>query len=125
MIYLDSAATSMLKPPSVKREFIEAMVNMSSPGRGSHPWAMKASSAVYECRENIAKLFNVEKPENVVFTFNATHSLNIAINSLVTKGTKVLVSPYEHNSVIRPLKAAGAEICIIRDELFDNDSFLE
>ena len=52
MIYLDSAATSMLKPPSVKREMIEAMVNMSSPGRGSHPWAMKASSVVYDCREN-------------------------------------------------------------------------
>ena len=125
MIYLDSAATSILKPPSVKRELIEAMVNMSSPGRGNHPWAMKASEAVYDCRENIAKLFNADKPENVVFTFNATHSLNIAINSLVTKGTKVLVSPYEHNSVMRPLRAAGAEIRVIRTELFDNETFLD
>ncbi len=124
MIYLDSAATSILKPPGVKRAMIEAMLTMSSPGRGSHPWAQRAASAVYDCRENLARLFNALKVENVVFTFNATHALNIAINSVVKKGTRVVVSGYEHNSVMRPLRALGADIRVIKGRLFQPEEFL-
>ncbi len=124
MIYLDSAATSLLKPHTVKKAILEAMDSLSSPGRGSHPWAQRAASVVYDCRENIARLFNVKKPENIVFTFNATQGLNIAINSVVSKGQHVLVSAYEHNSVMRPLRAAGAEIKVIQGKLFSPDEFL-
>jgi len=124
VIYLDSAATSLLKPPGVKNAMIDAMLTMSRPGRGSHPWAQRAAAAVYDCRENLARLFNVDKTENVVFTFNATHSLNIAINSAVKKGSRVLVSGYEHNSVMRPLRAIGAEIRMIRGNLFQPEEFL-
>ncbi len=125
MIYLDSAATSLLKPESVKNAVIRAMTTMASPGRGSHGFAMRASEIVFECRENIARLCDVEDVEKVVFTFNATHSLNIAINSLVGKGTRVLTSGYEHNSVMRPLRACGAEIKVIDTPLFDSEAFLE
>lgn len=125
MIYLDSAATSLLKPPAVQQAMIKAMTTMASPGRGSHGFAMRAAEKVYECRENLAKLCSVENVENVVFTFNATHSLNIAINSLVGKGTRVLVSGYEHNSVMRPLRACGAEIISVGTSLFDAGAFLE
>ncbi len=125
MIYLDSAATSLLKPESVKNAVIRAITSMSSPGRGSHAFAMRASETIFECRENVGKLCSYENVENVVFTFNATHALNIAINSLVGKGTKVLCSAYEHNSVMRPLRAQGAEIKIIDTPLFEPDSFLE
>lgn len=125
MIYLDSAATSLLKPRSVHRAVWRAMEEMSSPGRGSHAYAMRAADKVFECRENLARLFGAEKVENVVFTFNATHGLNIAVGSLVKKGSRVLVSPYEHNSVMRPLRAAGAEIRIIDAPLFEPGKFLE
>lgn len=125
MIYLDSAATSLLKPPAVGRAVLSAMSTMSSPGRGSHIWAQRASEIVYDCRENIARLFNVDSVEKIVFTFNATHALNIAINTMVEKGTKVLVSSYEHNSVMRPLRAKGAEIRQINSPLFSSDEFLE
>ena len=37
MIYLDSAATTFQKPPSVAAAMAEAMATMSSPGRGGHP----------------------------------------------------------------------------------------
>ncbi len=125
MIYLDSAATSLLKPESVKNAVIRAMSGMASPGRGSHAYAMRAADMVYECRENIARLCGVENIENVVFTFNATHSLNIAINSLVGRGTRVLVSGYEHNSVMRPLRALGADIKLIDTALFEPGLFME
>ena len=125
MIYLDSAATSLQKPEGVQYAVISAMNNLASPGRGSHGAAMRASDECFACREAIAKLFNVSQPENVVFTFNATHSLNIAIRSLVSRGDTVLVSGYEHNSVTRPLNAIGAEIIAVKTPLFDTKAFLE
>lgn len=124
MIYLDSAATSLLKPDEVQYAVIDAMNNMASPGRGAHPAAMRAAETCYECRENLARLFSVPEPEQVVFTFNATHALNIAIRSLVRPGARVLVSGYEHNSVTRPLAALGAETTFVRTPLFEPEAFL-
>ena len=89
MIYLDSAATSLLKPPSVARATAMAVRTMASPGRGGHSAAMCAADTVFACREAAAELFHVPEPERVVFTMNATHALNIAIHSLVPPGDPV------------------------------------
>lgn len=111
MIYLDNAATTLKKPEAVSRALNRAMLTCGSPGRGGHAYAMRAAEVTFQCRERAAKLFSVDDPENVVFTFNATHGLNIAINSVVAApGMRVLVTGYEHNSVIRPLTALGANI---------------
>lgn len=112
MIYLDSAATTIKKPAAVINAMLRAMENASSPGRGGHSFAMRAAGIVYDARELAARLFNVPDPENVVFTFNATHGLNIAINSLLNEGGSALVSGWEHNSVYRPLKAKKADISV-------------
>ena len=119
MIYLDSAATSLLKPSTVEHELIKALRSFASPGRGGHRPSLGAASIVYDCREAAAELFNVDNPERIVFTFNATHALNIAINSLAAPGSTVLVSGFEHNSVTRPLKALGADIVRCGTTLFD------
>ena len=103
MIYLDSAATSFQKPPAVAAAMLEALDTMSSPGRGGHPAAMRAAEAAFDCRSELAALFHLQNPEQVVFTMNATHGLNIAIKSLVPHGGRVVVSGYEHNAVTRPL----------------------
>lgn len=107
MIYLDSAATTMQKPPAVSRAVQYAAGHMASPGRGGHRPAMLAASTVFSCRQAVAELFGVSDPEQVVFTFNATHGLNIAIKSLVKPGDTVLISGYEHNAVTRPLHTIG------------------
>ena len=125
MIYLDSAATSLYKPETVQAAVIDAINNMASPGRGTHAPAMRAAQCCYDCREKLARLFHMTEPEHVVFTFNATHALNIAISSLVRPGMRVLISGYEHNSVTRPLTALGAEIIVIDTPLFDADAFLK
>lgn len=122
MIYLDSAATSFLKPESVKYAMLRAIDGMASPGRGSYPAAMKAADQVYECRELACRLFHFDKPENVAFTMNATHALNIAIRSCVKAGDRVLISGYEHNSVTRPLNAIGALVTVAEAPLFDSDA---
>ena len=125
MIYLDSAATSLQKPPRVAAAMVHAMRTMASPGRGGHRPAMLAADIALDCREAVARMFGVPRPENVVFTLNATHALNIAIKSLVTAGDKVVISGYEHNSVTRPLRALGAEVVTAASPLFDADAALE
>ena len=125
MIYLDSAATSLVKPASVGRAMLRAMEDCASPGRGGHRPAMRAAELVYRARERAASLFHVPDPEHVVFTMNATHGLNLAIRSLGGPGTRVLVSGYEHNSVTRPLALIGAEILVADSPLFDRAAALE
>ena len=118
MIYLDNGATSFPKPPSVHRAVAQAMARCANPGRGGHAPAMAAAETVYRCRERAAKLFSC-LPEQVAFTMNCTHGLNIAINSLVRPGDPVVVSGFEHNAVIRPLHALDARITAAGRRLFD------
>ena len=119
MIYLDNAATTLVKPASVGREMLSAMRLCASPGRGGHSAAMRAAETVYRCRDKAAAFFSVPDPEQVVFTMNATHGLNIAIASLVRPGMQVLISGYEHNAVTRPLAAYGAKLRVVASPLFD------
>ena len=125
MIYLDNAATTMIKPEAVGRAMTDAMRRAASPGRGGHVPAMTAAEIVFRCRESASELFNVPEPERIVFTMNATHALNIAIRSLVHNGTRVLVSGYEHNSVTRPLAQLGADIAVASSAPFDRDGILK
>ena len=125
MIYLDSAATSFQKPVSVGRAMGRALTAMSSPGRGGYEAALLASDTLLECRLALQRLFHVPEPENVVFTLNATHALNIAIRSLVPPGGRAVISGWEHNAVTRPLHALGAEVRAARGRLFDDAAFLE
>ena len=125
MIYLDSAATTFRKPPTVAPAVKRAMETMSSPGRGGYPAAMRAAETVFDCRMELAELFGVGNPERVIFTMNATHGLNIAIKSLVGKGDRVVISGYEHNAVTRPLLAVGANLAVAKAPLFHSDAVLE
>lgn len=123
MIYLDSAATTLQKPSAVARRTAAAMGSCGSVGRGGHPAAMAAADAVYQCRELAGRLFEAE-PEQVAFTMNATHGLNIAVKSLVSPGGSVVISGFEHNAVVRPLYALGAQVQIAGRRLFDPEDTL-
>ena len=105
MMYFDSGATTLEKPAAVRAAMARAVNTLSSPGRGSYRATAMAEETDYLCRTTAAKLFGVSEPENVVFTHNATHGLNIAINTLVKPGSRVVISGYEHNAVTRPLHA--------------------
>lgn len=126
MIYLDSAATTLQKPPAVSAACVSAMGRMASPGRGGHRPAMLAAETVLACREQAARMFGVGKPEQVVLTFNATHGLNIAIKTLVKPGSHVLISGYEHNAVTKPLTAIkGVRVRVAEGPLFCPDILLQ
>ena len=118
MIYLDNAATTFPKPPSVYESVMRAMtVYGANPGRGSHKMAIEGARIMYETRELLADLFNLDDPMKVIFTFNATDSLNIAIKGLLNSGDHLVTTEMEHNSVLRPIKElekSGVENAIVK-----------
>ncbi len=103
MTYFDNAATTMHKPASVMRAIREcAEYYGANPGRSGHRLSMQTAKKVFECREQAAQLLDAE-PDNVVFTQNCTQALNIAIKGALTRGSHVIISDLEHNSVFRPV----------------------
>lgn len=124
MIYLDNGATSFHKPESVHKAVAHAMRHCANPGRGGYDAAKQAAETVYRCRESAAKLFGCTE-EQVVFTSNGTHGLNIAIRTLVKSGSRVVISGFEHNAVVRPLHLLGAQITVAGRRLFDWQELLE
>ena len=120
MIYFDAAATTLQKPPQVARASAWAIQCCASPGRGDHLSTRMAESVLFRCREEVSELFETKGPEQVVFCMNATHALNIAIRSLVTPGSRVAVSCWEHNAVTRTLDSIpGVEVMVVQAPVFD------
>ena len=103
MMYLDNAATTMVKPQSVIDAVTRAMTSFGGVGRGVHPASLNAAMAVYEAREAIAELFGAPNASRVSFTANATQALNTAIFGLAKPGDHVVTTYASHNSVLRPL----------------------
>ena len=104
MIYLDNAATTHPKPESVYEQTARAMREFcGNPGRSSHRMSMLADREVFACRNAAAEFFGAQ-PERVIFTYNTTYALNIAIKCAYKSGS-ILISDLEHNSVRRPCAA--------------------
>ena len=104
MIYFDNAATTFPKPECVYKSIRECIeCYCGNPGRSSHTMSQKSAEEIYKTREAVAGLLNIENPERVIFTQNATHALNLAIKTAIPDGAHVIISDIEHNSVIRPL----------------------
>jgi cysteine desulfurase family protein len=117
MIYLDNAATTYPKPKTVYKSVMDAMTRYgANPGRGSHAMAIEGARVIYETRELLAELFNLDDPMRVIITFNATDGLNMAIKGILKPGDHVITTAMEHNSVLRPIKeleSIGVENTIV------------
>jgi cysteine desulfurase/selenocysteine lyase len=112
IIYLDNAATSFPKPDVVHdtvRDFYRN--NGVNPGRTGCDLAINAEQMIHGTRKKLTVFFNdslikagIEKdPNRLVFTMNATMSLNLIINGTIGPGDHVVTTVLEHNSVIRPV----------------------
>ena len=117
MIYFDNAATTLPKPNGVGEAMVEALNKFGNPSRGGHRFSLDGARIIYETRELLAKLFNIESPLNIAFTQNSTMSLNMAILGLKLElGDEIVSSTLEHNSVLRPLyklEKLGVEVKFI------------
>ncbi|MFV0503916.1 MAG: aminotransferase class V-fold PLP-dependent enzyme [Lachnospirales bacterium] len=103
MIYLDNSATTFPKPKEIIDAMTEFATNYVSPNRNSHTLGLNSSRKLYETRKIVGDFFGTN-PLSVAFTSNATESLNLVIHSLFDENDHVIISPYEHNSVVRPLE---------------------
>ncbi|MDO4794076.1 MAG: aminotransferase class V-fold PLP-dependent enzyme [Filifactor alocis] len=117
MIYLDNAATTLVKPQRVVDALIAAINHMGNAGRGATEEALQASRRIYEAREKLADFFGAENATRIGFTCNSTESLNLAIKGLLKEGDHVITTVMEHNSVLRPLyemEERGVELSFVR-----------
>jgi cysteine desulfurase family protein len=134
LIYLDNAATSFPKPDvthDTARDFYRE--NGVNPGRTGCDMALKAEEMIHGTRKLLSDFFNPglaasdtpKDPNRLVFTLNATMSLNLIINGTVGPGDHVVTTTIEHNSVIRPVNhrvQAGAEATFVSP---DGEGYLD
>ena len=103
-VYLDNSATSFPKPKRVSSALLKCVNEFcANPGRSAHTLSFMASDAVYKAREEVGSILCNAPPENICFTQNATHALNIAIKGLVNHKCHCIISDVEHNALLRPL----------------------
>ena len=97
MIYLNNAATSFPKPPSV----IEAMMTaMSNPPVSPFRSNTQESDLLTETRKLLDKLFNIGDYERIFFCSSATDAINRVLGG---ENKTIVATSDNHNSVLRPL----------------------
>jgi cysteine desulfurase family protein len=106
LIYLDNAATSWPKPDSVYNYMLDFYRQCGvNPGRSGFDKAIEAGNILHELRIRLTRFFGGDEvvPERLCFTYNATDSLNLIVQGLLSSGDHVVTTNLEHNSVIRPV----------------------
>jgi cysteine desulfurase len=105
--YLDYNATAPLKPEAKAAmiETLDVVGNASS----VHGEGRRARSMVEGARESVAWLVGA-KPSEIVFTSGATEANNWVI---AQPWTTILTSGVEHDSVLAPARASGAEVVML------------
>ena len=103
-IYLDNGATSFPKPEEVYR-FMDSFYRHYgvNPGRSGYDLCIQAVEVVEETRTLLTRFFNGTDPNRLVFGYNATDALNLAIFGTLQSGDHAITTNLEHNSVLRPL----------------------
>ena len=117
LVYVDSAATSQ-KPQSV----LDAMDNYyttqnANVHRGVYTLAEEATSAFESARARTAKFIGAQDPHELVFTRNATESINLVARTWgyqnLRDGDVVVLTEMEHHANIVPWQMLSAERGII------------
>lgn len=102
-VYLDNACMTLRPKPVIEaiRSYYEESPGCG--GRSVHRYATTVSRKMMNCRKKMAELFNANESNEIIFTKNATHSLNQVAKGLSwNKGDVVLTTDREHNSNLVP-----------------------
>ncbi len=118
LVYLDNGATTQ-KPLSVINAVQEYYAAFNAnPHRGAYELSVKATQIYEDAREKVRKFLGAEKTSEIIFTKNATESLNLLAYSygmtFINSGDEIVISIAEHHSNIVPwqqvAKAKGATL---------------
>ena len=105
IINFDNSATTYPKPPAIAKAVAQAVERYGgNPGRSGHKLSMRVSEKIFSVRQQAAEMFGAQT-ENVAFTANCTHALNMAIKGVMQYGGHMIISDHEHNAVARPVYA--------------------
>jgi len=116
--YLDSGATTQ-KPIQVIEAVNEYYKNYNAnPHRGAYSLSIEATEAYENVRAKVAKFINARYSEEIIFSKNATESLNLVAYSYgmdnVNSGDEVVISIMEHHANLVPwqhvTKTKGANL---------------
>lgn len=124
LVFLDSAATAQ-RPAAVldaERSFYETM--NANPLRGLYKLSVDATAAIDQARAKIAAFVGADDPAEVIFTRNASESLNLIAKTLgptvLHEGDEVCISIMEHHSNLIPwqqvCRASGAKLVFLRPD---------
>ena len=125
-IYLDNASTTFPKPECVY-DFMNSFYRRYgvNPGRSKGYAYQQAENVLNGTRERLTRMFNGSDPKRLIFTYNATDSLNMIINGILRYGDHVVTTTIEHNSVLRPLNHLARDRKIkVSFVSFDKDGFV-
>jgi len=106
-IYLDNSATTFPKPDEVyeKMDYVARNYGVNA-GRSSYRLAQKAEDLIEETRVLLSNLTNFKDHNRVILLPSATIAINVILNGQNWEpGDNVFYTPFEHNSVLRTLKA--------------------
>lgn len=111
--YFDNASTSFPKPVAVGVAMCRWLTEQGGTyGRSASERVLQSVAMVEKCRDLLSAMIGSPSnlSENLFFTPNATHAANTVLKGIgLKKGDRVLVSPMEHNAVMRPLEFLGVE----------------
>lgn len=100
MIYLNNAATSFKKPQCVYDSINESLRELPV---GQFRSNSINNNIIKECKTNISKIINNKNSGEIYFTSGATEAANLIIQGLSFRNSHILISPNEHNCIIKPL----------------------
>ena len=125
--YLDSGATSQ-KPIQVIDAIDEYYKNTNANvHRGAYSLSVEATSRYEQAREKIAKFINAGAPEQVIFSKNATESLNLIAYSYgmenLKKDDEIVLSIMEHHSNLVPWQKVAKCTDAKLNYMYINDEF--
>jgi cysteine desulfurase family protein len=102
--YFDSATTSYPKQQIVIDAMSNCMTHIAaSYGRGTSQHNLNIAETFYQTRDLLANLLNAKKTDNIIFCLNATTAINNILFGLDLANKHILISPLQHNAVMRPL----------------------
>jgi cysteine desulfurase / selenocysteine lyase len=126
LIYLDNAATSFPKPEEVY-VFMDAFYRRAgvNPGRSGYDLCLESGALLEETRRLLTDFFGGTDPNRLVFGYNSTDALNLAIFGILQPGDHAVTTHVEHNSTLRPLwhlEQQGVEVDWVD---FDENGFTD
>lgn len=102
IVYLDSAATAQRPDVVIEAEMEFYRKYNANPLRGLYSLGIEATDRYEEARECVAKFIHAASAKEIIFTRNATESLNLVAYSYglshLQKGDEIVVSILEHHS---------------------------